>query len=993
MPLRVAALALTFWTGFAGLVYEVAWQKSLAVLLGSHAEATAVVLGIFLSGLSLGYGAFGRLSNRLVERARRHASRPRLLATYGAVEIAIGLYALAFPGLFGGAQSLSLAIPVAEAETGAGLGALAPFALDVGLTIGLIGLPAFWMGGTIPLLTQGLARSLGDASRIHALVYGVNTAGACFGALAAGFLLVPAFGLVGAIWLASAFNLVAGLSFLLLDGRAPMFAATDGVAAPGDGETEPRGEAAGVGVANALPYGIAALLCGFAMMTLQTVLVRLGAMAFGSSPFTFSMVVATFVLCIALGSLAVSSLDRIPGWAAPACLVAQVAVVCALYPALPHLPYWAHVIRSLFPSVPAAFYPYHAAILLLLIVTIGAPVLLSGAVLPLLFQTLGRRGDDLGGAAGRLYTWNTMGSLGGALLGGYALLFWLDLHAVYRVAVAALAGAALLVVLAERRRLSRPLIRAFAALMLPVLIATPAYSPWNPRLLSLGLFRLREAGPDSYRGATALLRKREEQGSVVFYTDDPVQSVAVKEFPDEDGEVVRAIVNNGKSDGSTTADYPTMALAALLPALMAERLEQAFVIGLGTGVSSSLLASLPEMKEVVVSEISPGVVEAAPFFDFATNDASRDPRIRVLRGDAYRHLRRDDRTYDIVVSEPSNPWVAGVEMLYSREFLQAARDRMRPGGVYVQWFHQYETSARSIEIVLRTFSSVFEHTAVWYGVSSDLLILGFTDPAPDPDRLLTRIESRMTRPELTVPLSLSGAGSLPRLLTQELVPLGVMPAGLPRGPLHSLLHPILTDEAGHAFFVGDTAPIPFTGWGEARETGRRNALLHRLALREGGRLSEADRLEAVRAACLRRADQCPALVSRWMSESPESPGLAELLEERAQEASPLIQRIPDTLVEDLVHLQGASDAPASGIDSLSADDIALASLQYTAYYYHAAPFDEAALRALWQKCRPIEACTPVIERMESVLAGAARPPRHTPLESLEAVPGGQAIGR
>src|SRR5262245_25418294 len=151
---RAAALALTAHTGFAGLVYEVAWQRYLATLLGAHSESTAAVLAIFLGGLSAGYWLFGAVTKTLVSLARAAGRPPPLLSCYGAVEAAIGVYALSFPWLFRGAQEVSLWLP--------GGGGLLAFASDVALAAALIGPPAVLMGGTIPILTQALARSLED---------------------------------------------------------------------------------------------------------------------------------------------------------------------------------------------------------------------------------------------------------------------------------------------------------------------------------------------------------------------------------------------------------------------------------------------------------------------------------------------------------------------------------------------------------------------------------------------------------------------------------------------------------------------------------------------------------------------------------------------------------------------------------------------------------------------------------------------------------------
>jgi spermidine synthase len=415
-------------TGFTGLAYEVAWQKYLAILLGSHAEATAAVLGIFLGGLSAGYALFGRLTRRVVERAQTRGEAPRLLYLYALVEAGIGLYALLFPWTFGLAQKLSLVGP-----TGTGTA----FAFDVGLSALLLGPPTVLMGGTIPILTLALAGSLDRATRVHAWVYGSNTAGAFAGALAGGFVLIPVLGLDSVMSAMACLNLVAAAGFWQLD-RHHRELAPDPSPSP-RAQTVPRLGA----------WATVALLAGFAMMTLQTILNRIGGLAFGSSQFTFAMVVAVFVLCIALGSLGVSAFNRIPRGFVVGSQWLLVFLLFPLYVLMGDAPYWAHVIRVIFRPIELAFYGYQIATFTGLLLLLAVPIGLSGALLPLLFHELRREVRDLGSVAGRLYAWNTIGSLLGALVGGYVLFFWLDLHHIYRVAMGALAvGAALLTLLA-----------------------------------------------------------------------------------------------------------------------------------------------------------------------------------------------------------------------------------------------------------------------------------------------------------------------------------------------------------------------------------------------------------------------------------------------------------------------------------------------------------------------------------------------------------------
>jgi len=858
---RLIALVLTLLTGVSGLVYEVAWQRYLATLLGSHSEATAAVLAIYLGGLSVGYALFGRVTAALVRRAAARGEPPPLALTYGIVEAAIGVWAFAFPWLFGVVQELSYRLHVPSP----GLA----FALDVTFAALLIGPPTIMMGGTIPMLTQALSRSLADATRLHALVYAFNTAGAFLGALAAAFWLVPALGLIGVLQAMGAVNVLAGAVFVAMG-----LARRGGLAGPRDDAT-PRADAASapVAVRGFAVYACVALLAGFAMMTVQTVLIRVAGLAFGSSHFTFAMVVAAFVLCIALGSFAVSALSRIP----PATIVASqwclVAALLVLYSWLEDAPFWAHVLRTRFGSDDASFYPYFLTSFAAVLALLAIPILLSGATLPLLFHHLRGSVGDVGAVAGRLYSWNTVGSLLGALLGGYVLFFWLDLHVVFRVAIGALIVAATLLTLAMPGRGLRVAAAVLPVVALAVLVLLPA---WSQDRLSAGLFRTREATAETASGPDAFFA--DPHGvEILFYRDDPVASIAVKEFPIWGGQRTRSIISNGKPDGSLLLDYPTTALLALVPALLAENAERAFVIGYGAGVTVGELVTLRSMREVVVAEISPAVMEAAPLFDDGNLNASRSDKVRVLVSDAYRALLRSEGPFDVIVSEPSNPWVTGVEMLFSREFLVAARAQLSPGGVFAQWFHSYETDDATLELVLRTYASVFERVGVWFTMGNDLLLLGFESPDAEID--LDRFARRAAMPDFRAGLERSGVKGLPALLAHELLPLGAVPAPGAAEPVHTLLHPILSHHAARAFFRG----------GEARLSGAiagppgagDELLLARFAAGKGG-LSPEERAQVVRETCRHRKVECAHLLARWAVDDPDAPALARQIERARQ---------------------------------------------------------------------------------------------------------------
>ncbi len=922
--IRVASLLLTVLTGFSGLVYEVTWQKCLATLLGSHSEATAAVLGIYLGGLAVGYSLFGKVTAALVRRAQAAGRPAPLLRTYGAVEGAIGLWALAFPALFSGVQALSLALP----HTHPGLG----FAVDVGLTILLIGPPTIMMGGTIPILTQALADDLEDATRVHAFIYAFNTAGAFFGALAAGFFLIPTLGIHGVLYWMGLLNLAAGLGFGLMGLRARR-----GAALPASSEPTPS-------VEGLVTYYAVALLLGYAMMAAQTALIRIGGLALGASHFTFSMVVAVFVLCIALGSFAVSALSRIPPVLMCGALWVLGALLGLLYFQLPDVTYYAHVLRTLFVSHDAAFYPFHGAAFVLVLLALAAPVGIAGASLPLLFHHLRNQIGELGHVAGRLYSWNTVGSLLGALLGGYLLLFWLDLDQVYRTGIVAVLVAAVLLtqrVMTEWNR-SVVLVAGVSAVAAAVVLPT-----WSPLRLSAGLYRLRDAQPASYVGADRFFDLYATHGAIDMYTDDPTSSVAVKSYT-VGNRLVRSIYTNGKSDGSLGGDYPTMALVAHIPCMIATECRSSFVIGYGTGVTAGELAAIETMERVVVAEISDGVVEAAPLFDYGNRYASKSPKLEMIRSDAYRALLRADETFDVIASEPSNPWMMGVEMLFSREFLEAARDRLRPGGVYAQWIHVYETDRATLELVLRTYAEVFDHVSVWFTLQSDLLLLGHMDDSGTID--VERMASRSGKPGYRGGLRRSRIEDVPELLAHELLPLGVVHAGSREGEIHTLLHPVLSHRAARAFYRGEQAELPTGAHADAASVGGRSSVLRRYleGLNGAGTPPEDALYDRIAEGACVMGPSCASVLARWAVDHPDSELRTKRLARLRRGSDWADEHLGDDRLAVLAELHRGR-APDAG---LSPAEAGLRTRLFGEYYHHAFPFPRESLAQTWDACLP-----------------------------------------
>jgi spermidine synthase len=772
---RRGVLAATFATGATGLVYEVAWHQYLTILLGNQARATATILAVFLGGLSAGYFLFGRYS------ARR--SGWRLVLACGTIEAAIGIWGLAFPEVF--------ALWAAGGVRGDG-GALT-LAGDALACVALLGAPAVLMGGTLPLLTQGLARSVADSAPLHARIYAVNTTGAFLGCLMAGFVLLPQLGLPNTTRAAGMLNLAAGAGLV---GLATIGARTRAIAVPGRRRRALRGGPDSV----SSPGRAAAIaaLAGFCALAWQSALVRLVGLSVGSSEYAFSLVVAVFILMLAAGAWSVSRRrDPAPLWAN------QLAVLIGgvlLYVVVPYWGYAGHVLRTLLTSVPINFYIYHAAIFGALAVCTFLPVGAMGRTMPLLFRAVRADFETLGARAGVLYAANTAGCVLGATVGGYWLLYVLDLDQVVKVCLIA---TAMTVWLAQPQRPAGTA-AVIAALGLFIGVVGLRLPDWDRQALGIGAFRAHQPTAYTYEGPRAFHQDLIGSSRVLLYDDSPNTTVAVVENdldpfePFSAGAATsRALYVNGKSDGSTTGeDVLATKLMAHLPALLhTAASRRAAVVGFGTGLTLGALALYDGIETIDCFEISPAVLAAAPLFDGANGGVSSNPKVHFVLGDAYRVLGSSDARYALIVSEPTNPWMTGVEKLYSREFYRAVHGRLDRGGIYVQWVQLYSFSEPTLGLVLRTFAAEFPSVRI-FEATGDLLLLG--SDLPLDGAALAALEARASTPAVRADLKLLGLDSPEQLFLTER---WVAAAMLPGSEYQTLLRPRLAYLAGKDFFL------------------------------------------------------------------------------------------------------------------------------------------------------------------------------------------------
>ncbi len=774
--MRRHAISLTiylslFASGAAGLIYQVAWQRYLSRITGGDHLATAVTLAVFLSGLSVGYAACGRWSVRVRRPVR----------VYALLEVVIALWGLVFPVLFRLVDRLSAGWRM-EAPWGLLAGALVAGGL-------LLYPPTLLMGATVPFLTQAAASTSGRAASSHALVYGANTAGAFAGALLGGYALLPTLGLPGSVAAAALLNLFAALLLLF----AAAGTGADALALDGSGE---------VVVERERPLALRRLLLlsaasGAATMILENAAARLLSITLGGTAYVFALTVAVFVAAIATGSFLVGRLRRVPGTLLSTLLLASSAGLLALYAGIDDAPYAMHVVRTAFSAGGAGFWGYHAAVLVLLLSLLGPVAAMMGALLPLLYHEMRARPEDAGASSGRLLAWNAVGCLAGSLLGGVFAYPLLDSPRVFALVPGLCALMALAAGAVARRRLAAGFLAASAAF----LAVTGAGI--HRKRLAINLLRFREENPRTFSGPSGMHDAINAGKRLAFYREGPMGLTAVSEPVTATGDQPewRSILNNGRSDSSTKGDEETLKLGAHLPALLAGRRERVLVIGLGTGVTAGEFSLHPEVRELRVVEIARPVVEALPLFSRWTHAVERDPRLRIERADALLALRRGPERWDIISSEPSHPWLTGVDQLFSRDFYLRVDARLADGGLFVQWFHRYESSPEELRLISGTLRGVFPCLRAFRGTLGDVLVVAGRRPLEEAE-WVEAARRLIANGGVRDSLAAIGVTRIEALRAREIVGFQAFADRAAEGPIHTLDFPILQYEAIRALYSG-----------------------------------------------------------------------------------------------------------------------------------------------------------------------------------------------
>src|SRR5215213_8059750 len=709
-------------SGATGLIYEVLWARMLGLVFGATTLAVSTVLAAFMGGLALGSALAGKLAQRI--------RKP--LSTYGVMEIGIAVYALLVPLLFRWIDHVYVLI-WQQLQPGYFTFSLWRFLLS-GLVLLL---PTTLMGATLPVLTVAFVRS-SDANSVTKL-YACNLAGAILGTLAAGFVLLPALGVRMTIVVAAVLNVIVGVIAIVLQRQTQARAEHPEHPVHLENPENPENPV------NSFWY-FAALVSGFVTISSQVSWTRTLTMIIGSSTYAFSIVVALFLIGLAIGAWLVTRKDRSPRLRSAILKVealTALSLLLSLYvlnqiPALLinlglrlHISSWTGLLALQIVS----------ATLLILV-----PAVLMGMVMPLVLVWASSDRTRAVAQVGRSYAVNTIGAIAGAFITGFILIpktstrFTLLFAAICCLVVATVAYKPVSRDPALKRSLAIGLIPVFVIVLF---IVAP---PMNLADLSIGAY-------DSLVRVLAQTRegvKEAETGpnihELLMYEEGPTATVSVR----RDQNTVSMAINGRTNASDSIYDMPTQVMLGQLPLLIAPKINHGLIIGYATGVTVGAMLQSP-VQSVTCVELEPGTVAGSQFFNHVNNRPLDDPRASLIIDDARTFLRVTPNRYDMIVSEPSHPWVPGVANLFTQEFFELGRARLSDDGIWVQWVQIYQLSTESLRSVLATYQKVFPHVLVFRvgGLSNgkDLLLIGSNRPL-NLDRLSERIRDPRMAAEL-----------------------------------------------------------------------------------------------------------------------------------------------------------------------------------------------------------------------------------------------------
>lgn len=670
-------------SGFAALVYEVLWVKLLSLTFGSNMGAVSLVVATFLFGIALGGALFGRLADR----------KDNPLYLLAALEVAIGISALLFPPALKLVETIYVNSYRIFPDH-----SLLPGMVQVLLCLLLLLPPTLCMGGTLPVVSALFKR--GEVGEGVGIFYAGNVVGAACGAFVAGYFLIPAFGLSWVGYIACSINLFIALCVLIL--------ARKGLSAQKSVTTACAAESN-----RPVSVLVCTTLLGFSALICQMLWTRALILFLGNTTYAFSGILSVNLLGMALGSLAYLRLRRWSGgtWK----LFAVLPMISGIFLLLSllfydRIPFFVlHISQLAGANWPA----YSLLTFLLIACVVGVPATISGALFPAAAALYGEGCQDPGRHVGQVVFYNTLGSGVGALVGAVALVPLFGLMQSFKaVALLQVLTGGLFVWLERRREFADVKYKRLAVIAAAVgvlVVLLPLH--WDQKIMNSGMYYYAA----SYKVWDKLKAHMDERRLLAIY-EGREATVTVQQDAGS-----KFFTVNGKVDGGDGGDMQTQVLLGQLPILLHPDPQKVLVIGLGTGVTTATVSRYaPSSVETV--EISPEVVKASRHFSFV-DFAGGQSRNRLHVRDARNFLLVNGTEYDVIISEPSNPWQVGNANLFTLDFFKLVQTRLSRGGVFCQWIPVYDLGEKEIKSIIKTFIEVFPYSHIFIE-KGNLFILG-----------------------------------------------------------------------------------------------------------------------------------------------------------------------------------------------------------------------------------------------------------------------------
>jgi spermidine synthase/MFS family permease len=761
-------------SGFSGLIYESIWTHYLKLFLGHAAYAQTLVLAIFMGGMAIGSWVCSVWSLRW----------RNLLLGYALAEGIVGLIALAFHSAF--VALLDLSYDAAIPQMGS------PVVVDAFKWVlsSLMILPqSILLGMTFPLMSSGIVRRFPERpGRSIAMLYFTNSIGAAIGVLASGFVLINLFGLPGTIRIAGGINIVLALCIWMLVGRS----------AEERDAAEPRTEAALKQPRVPWPsfFLLASLVTGAASFIYEVGWIRMLSLVLGTSTHAFELMLSAFILGLAFGGLWIQR--RIDALPAPSRFLGYVQVLMGLLALSTLVSYgttfdamqW--LVKSI-DKTDAGYGLFHLSRSAIAMAVMLPATFCAGMTLPLITLTLMKQGYGER-SIGAVYAANTVGAILGVFFAIHIGMPELGLKGLITF------GAGLDITLGialfwhERKKFGSRMQAAVAAAAWMAILGTILFVSLDPHKMGSGVYR-----------QAAIPTPATER--VLYHRDGKTASITC--FLSHDG--VLSIRTNGKTDASVQVrpgappapDESTMILTAVLPMFFHPQAKTAAVIGFGSGYTSRMLLANPVLTAVDTIEIERKMVEgAARHFSPMVDVVLTDGRSKMYFDDAKTFFSRHNKRYDIIISEPSNPWVSGVAGLFSKEFYQRINRHLGDDGLFVQWMQLYDISVDLVLSVFKALSEGFEDYVAYTMTDGNILIIAKrkgTLPPPDYSAMkIPVIGAALRKIDIGSEQDISIRKTGTKRFFEKLLKASVVPA-------NSDYYPFLDQNAERARFLGSTA--------------------------------------------------------------------------------------------------------------------------------------------------------------------------------------------